>query len=127
MTIRFRSNEHFFFFFFFFFSVGKGSVFRHQDHPLWGRKTPLPPLRIIDSIALFPVRHVSKCVIIEKIGLIERLEISIFPRIFPIFRRIRRGRLPVNCFEKERLFDRRRRKKPRFHRRSEIIFRQKKV
>ena len=60
MTIRFRSNEHFFFFFSF-----CGKRIRVSDTGIINGSsivgTGESPLRIIDSIALFPVRHVSKC------------------------------------------------------------------
>lgn len=109
MTIRFRSNEHFFFFSFFFLSVGKGSVFQTRgssmDHPLWGRVKA--PFELSIQSRYFQL-DTFRNAIIEKIGLIERLDSSIertfFPRIFRVFRRIRRGQFPltVNCLEKER-------------------------
>lgn len=132
MTIRFRSNEHFFFFFFVLWE--KDPCFRRgssMDHPLWGRVKA--PFELSIQSRYFQL-DTFRNAIIEKIGLIERLDSSIertfFPRIFRVFRRIRRGQFPltVNCLEKERnlVLDRSEEKKETSSS-SDIIFRRNKV
>lgn len=120
---------------FFFLSVGKGSVFQTRgssmDHPLWGRVKA--PFELSIQSRYFQL-DTFRNAIIEKIGLIERLDSSIertfFPRIFRVFRRIRRGQFPltVNCLEKERnlVLDRSEEKKETSSS-SDIIFRRNKV
>lgn len=102
-----------------------------MDHPLWGRVKA--PFELSIQSRYFQL-DTFRNAIIEKIGLIERLDSSIertfFPRIFRVFRRIRRGQFPltVNCLEKERnvVLDRSEEKKETSSS-SDIIFRRNKV
>lgn len=95
MTIRFRSNEHFFFFFFVLWE--KDPCFRRgssMDHPLWGRVKA--PFELSIQSRYFQL-DTFRNAIIEKIGLIERLDSSILlPSNFSCISQDSSGTIPVN-------------------------------